>query len=75
MSKSVEKCLPLYKILKKDKSFRWSEDCENAFIKLKEYFSSLLMLVRLKDGHTLFLYIVTFDEVVGIVLIIERKNK
>ena len=28
MSKSVEQCLPLYKILKKDKAFIWVEDCE-----------------------------------------------
>ena len=54
MSKSVEKCLPLYKILKKDKSFRWNEEYEKAFIHLKEYLSSLLILTRPNDGEIFF---------------------
>ena len=68
MFKSVEKCLPFYKILKKDKSFKWSEDCENAFTQLKEYMSFLPILTRLEDGETLFLYIVMYIEIVRLVV-------
>ena len=31
MSRLAEKCLPFNKILKKDKSFIWGNDCEKAF--------------------------------------------
>ena len=49
----------------------WSEDYKDAFAKLKECISSLLILTRLEDGETLFLYIVTSNEMVGIMLILE----
>ena len=75
MSKSVEKCLLFYKVLKKDKSFGWNEKCEKAFTKFKEYFSYLLILTRSNVRETLFLYIVAFDEAMGTVLIIERKGE
>ena len=75
MSKLPKKCLPFYKILKKDKSSRWSEDCENAFTKLKEYLSFLPILSRLEDEETLFIYITTSDEAVGTMLIVERNSE
>ena len=31
MSQSVEKCFPFYKILKKDKTFTWGDNCKKAF--------------------------------------------
>ena len=71
MSKSTKKCSPFYKILKKNKPFRWGEDCKNAFVELKEYISSLPILTKPKDGETLFLYIATFNKAIRIVLIVE----
>jgi hypothetical protein len=35
ISRSTDKCLPFFKILKK--AFSWSEECEEAFKRLKEY--------------------------------------
>ena len=75
MSKFVEKCLPFFKILKKDKSFGWSEECGKAFTQLKEYLSFPQILTGSKDGETLFLYIATSKEAMGIVLIVERNGE
>ena len=72
MSKSTKRCLSFHKILKKDKSFEWNKECEKAFAHVKEYLSYPLILTRLEAKETLFLYIVTFDEAVGTVFIIER---
>ena len=71
MSKSTEKCLPFYKILKKDKRFRWSKDCKDTFAKLKEYISTSSILTRLEEGETLFLYVVAFNKAIAIMLIME----
>ncbi|GAV70966.1 RVT_3 domain-containing protein, partial [Cephalotus follicularis] len=40
VSKSAEKCLPFFKILRDPKEFSWSDDCQAAFDKLKEYLAS-----------------------------------
>ena len=73
MSKSTKRYPHFYKILKRDKAFTWDEDCKQAFTRLKEYLSSSPILTKLEVGETLFLYITTSDEIVGIVLIIERN--
>jgi hypothetical protein len=45
ISQSTDKCLPFFKILRK--AFTWSEKCEEAFGKLKEYFTcTWLYLLR-----------------------------
>ena len=75
MSKFVERCLLFYKVLKKYNSFRWDEDYEKAFIYLKEYLTLPPTLTRLKVGEILFLYIVTFEEVIEIMLIIKRDDE
>ena len=75
MSRLAERCIPFYKILKKDKTFTWGEDCEKAFNLLKEYLSSLSILTRPNKGEVLFLYIATSEEVVGTILIIERNRE
>ena len=71
MSKLAKKLLPFYKILKKDKPFKQSEDYEDVFSKLKEYMSTPPILTRSEDGETIFLYITAIKEVIRIVLIIE----
>ena len=74
-SKSIKRYVPFYKMLMKDKAFKWSNDYENAFIQLKENMSSPLILTRLKDRETLFLYIDTLHKVVGIVLVMEKDDE
>ena len=74
MSRSAEKCIPFYKMLKKDKTFAWGDDCKKAFSQLKEYLYSPPILTRPKKGELLYLYITTSEEAVGTILIVERNN-
>ena len=75
MFKSVERCLSFYKMLKKDKAFEWSEYCEKAIVKLKNYLSSPLILIQPEDEETLFLYITMLDEAMGTIIIMKRDGK
>ena len=54
MFKSVDKCSPFLKTLKKQ-SFEWSFEAEEAFQQLKKYLAELPKLVSLVAGETLFL--------------------
>ena len=75
MSQSVKKCIPFYKMLKKDKTFTWGDDCEKVFSQLKDYLSSPPILTRPERGELLYLYIAASEEVVGTVLIVERNGE
>jgi hypothetical protein len=44
ISRSIDKCLPFFKILRK--SFPWSDKCESLFVKLKEYLANPSLLSR-----------------------------
>jgi len=44
ISRSTDKCLPFFKILKK--AFVWDEECEEAFYKLKSYLANPPLLSR-----------------------------
>jgi ribonuclease HI len=55
ISRSTDKCLPFFKILRK--AFTWSEECEEAFGKLKEYLTNPPLLSRPTEGEILYLYL------------------
>ena len=40
ISRSTDKCLPFYDVLRGNKKFEWSEECENTFQQLKRYLAS-----------------------------------
>ena len=40
ISRSTDKCLPFYKMLKGNKKFDWTPECESAFQELKAYLAS-----------------------------------
>ena len=46
--KSTNKCLPFFKILRKNKAFEWTEESEVAFQLMKEYLGLPPLLVVLK---------------------------
>ena len=37
ISKATDKCMPFFEVIKKVKNFEWTEQCEEAFQRLKEY--------------------------------------
>jgi len=55
ISQSTNKCLPFFKILRK--AFTWSEECEEAFGKLKEYLTNPPLLSRPTEWEILYLYL------------------
>ncbi|KAK4382528.1 hypothetical protein Sango_2863900 [Sesamum angolense] len=55
ISKSIEKGLPFFKILRKVKDFEWTEECQQAFEYLKAYLAKPPLLVTPMPGNTLYL--------------------
>jgi hypothetical protein len=69
ISRSTDKCLPFFKILRK--VFMWSEECEEAFGKLKEYLANPPLLSRPTEGEILYLYLAVSPSAVSSVLVRE----
>jgi hypothetical protein len=59
----TDKCLSFFKILRK--AFTWSEECEEAFGKLKEYLMNPPLLSRPTEGEIHNLYLVVSPSVVS----------
>ncbi|XP_070030260.1 uncharacterized protein [Nicotiana sylvestris] len=55
-------------MLRKDVETSWTEDCLKAFDKIKEYLSTLLVLVLPEPGRPLLLYLSILDGALGCVL-------
>ncbi|KAL0448882.1 UNVERIFIED_CONTAM: hypothetical protein Slati_1444600 [Sesamum latifolium] len=65
ISKSAEKNLPFFKILRKARTFEWDASCQHAFEELKNYLAGLPLLVKPSPGDTLYLYLSTTPQVVS----------
>nr|XP_027124338.1 uncharacterized protein LOC113741048 [Coffea arabica] len=61
-------CEPLFKLLKKNASMDWNEDCQQAFDKIKNYLLNPPVLVPPQAGRPLIMYLSVLDEAVGCVL-------
>ncbi|XP_042448901.1 uncharacterized mitochondrial protein AtMg00860-like [Zingiber officinale] len=53
ISKSFERSLPFFKILRRTTKFQWDEECDQAFKELKAYLNSLPVLAKLTVGEPL----------------------
>ncbi|GFZ06814.1 hypothetical protein Acr_18g0009840 [Actinidia rufa] len=74
VSKSVNKCLPFFKILRKSQIFQWNEESETAFQQLKEYLGSPPLLTVPTIGEDLYVYLSVSPTVVSAVLIREEDQ-
>ncbi|XP_013673642.1 uncharacterized protein LOC106377975 [Brassica napus] len=54
ISRSTNKCLPFYNVLRGNKNFEWTEECENAFQQLKRYLASPPVLAKPVEGEPLY---------------------
>jgi ribonuclease HI len=72
ISRSTDKCLPFFKILRK--AFIWGEECEEAFERLKEYLSNPPLLSRATEGEILYLYLAVSPSAVSSALIREDSG-
>ncbi len=73
ISRSSDKCLPFFKILKK--AFSWTKECERAFEELKNYLANPPLLIRLVEGEILYLYLAVSRSAVSLVLVREESGK
>ncbi|XP_048623642.1 uncharacterized protein LOC125592488 [Brassica napus] len=71
ISRSTDKCLPFYDLLRGNKRFIWDEKCEEAFIQLKHYLTTPPVLAKPDVGDFLSLYVVVSQAAVSSVLIKE----
>jgi hypothetical protein len=72
ISRSTDKCLPFFKILRK--ACTWSEECEEAFGKLKEYLTNPPLLSRPTEREILYLYLVVSPSAVSSTLVREDSG-
>uniref|UniRef100_A0A2N9FJY0 RNase H type-1 domain-containing protein n=1 Tax=Fagus sylvatica TaxID=28930 RepID=A0A2N9FJY0_FAGSY len=69
ISKSAEKCRPFFDLIKKGKSFAWSEESDHAFEQLKKYLSAPPLLSSPKEGEPLYIYLAVSDKAVSAAII------
>ncbi|XP_048614819.1 uncharacterized protein LOC125587766 [Brassica napus] len=75
ISRSTDKCLPFYDLLRGNKRFIWDEKCEEAFIQLKHYLRTPPVLAKPDVGDVLSLYIAVSQAAVSSVLIKEDRGE
>ena len=73
ISRSAERALPFFKILKKAGPMKWTPEAEAALQDLKRYLSSTPTLVAPKPQEKLLLYIAATNQVVSAALVAERE--
>uniref|UniRef100_A0A2N9HC86 Reverse transcriptase/retrotransposon-derived protein RNase H-like domain-containing protein n=1 Tax=Fagus sylvatica TaxID=28930 RepID=A0A2N9HC86_FAGSY len=61
-------CEPLFKLLRKDVKIKWTEDCQRAFDKIKEYLLNPPILVPPTPGRPLILYLTVQEASMGCML-------
>ena len=72
VSRAMDKCLPLFRILKK--FFKWMAECQQAFEDLKAYLSSPPLLSPSKAEEELFLYLAVSPAAVSTALVREEDR-
>ena len=71
-TKASNKCQLFFQVLRK--SFQWDTSCEEAFLALKTYLSSLPILVSPSEGELLTLYVAVSDFSTSAVLIRDKDR-
>ena len=73
ISKSTERALPFFKVLKKAGPMKWSPEANAALQELKTYLLSMPTLVAPKPQEPLLLYLATTEQVVSVALVAQRE--
>ena len=72
ISKSADKALPFFQLLRGNNTFKWGEEERTAFAAIKEHLKKLPTVTRPKEGERLQLYISASPKTVAAVLLVER---
>ncbi|XP_077228402.1 uncharacterized protein LOC143861359 [Tasmannia lanceolata] len=75
ISKSAERCLPFFSVVKGLKTAPWTEECQTAFEELKQYLSSPPLLTKPEPGEELFLYLSISSTALAAVLVREEHRQ
>ena len=70
VSKSIDKCLTFFKILRK--AFKWTDQCQKAFQDLKVYLTTAPLLSPSIPGEELYLYLTVSPHALSLALIREE---
>jgi anthranilate/para-aminobenzoate synthase component I len=73
ISKSTERALPFFKVLKKAGPVEWTPKADAALQDLKAYLSSVPTLVAPKPQEPLLLYLAATNQVVSVALVAQRE--
>ena len=75
IAKITSTCKPIFKFLRKNKHHAWNDKCQKAFELIKEYLLHPPILVPLRQGKPLLLYLSIIGDVVGSMLTQEDNDK
>ncbi|WZZ58396.1 hypothetical protein YC2023_058503 [Brassica napus] len=75
ISRSTDKCLPFYDLLRGNKKFIWDEKCDDAFTQLKQYLTTPPVLAKPDVGDVISLYVAVSQAAVSSVLIKEDRGE
>ena len=70
----VDKCLPFFKILRKNKAFKWTNESEMAFKQLMEYLGSPHLLIVPNMGKKIILYLSVSPTIMSAMLVKEEDK-
>ncbi|XP_050890966.1 uncharacterized protein LOC127096442 [Lathyrus oleraceus] len=74
IAKSAQHALPFFRLLRKEATFDWTDECEQALLHLKKVLSQPPVLSRPSEKETLYLYLSVATEAVSAVLIRETDE-
>lgn len=72
VSRSMEKCLPFFKMLKQPRNFQWTIEAHQAFEELKKYLGSMPLLSKPELGEEFYLYLAMFPVAISTMLVREE---
>lgn len=70
----TDRCHPFFKVVKKRAGAKWTEECGQAFGKLKKYLDSPSLLVMPQGKEDLYLYLAVSFRVVSVALVREEQG-
>ncbi|XP_068466384.1 uncharacterized protein [Phaseolus vulgaris] len=74
VSAGGEKGHPYFQCLKRNSRFAWTDECEAAFVKLKEYLAAPPVLCKPVEGAPLRLYFTVTERAISFVLVQEQDQ-
>lgn len=69
ISKSTDKCVPFFNLLKRNKKFEWREECDRVFQAVKEHLSQPPVLSKPIEGESLYIYLVVTNVIASAILV------